>query len=249
MEPNLNQKPGVATQTGGLPRSKLKRPQVLLFDVNETLLDIECLLPFFSRVFGDERVLREWFGQLVMYSMTLTLSGLYSDYFTVGQGVLNMLAQIHCVQLKEADSDELRAQMAALPAHPDVAQGLRLLRQSGFRLATLTNSPSHKSGKSPLDNAGLSCFFDRQFTVDSLGAFKPAGSVYHTVVKEMNVPASDSCMVASHIWDTIGAQGAGLMAAFIKRKGNALLPVARIPQPDYVAEDILTLAKELGKGS
>ena len=63
------------------------------------------------------------------------------------------------------------------------------------------------------------------------------------------MPATDCCMAASHFWDTIGAQGTGLKAAFIRRKGNALLPVAGIPQPDYVAENILALAKELSKGS
>jgi 2-haloacid dehalogenase len=50
--------------------------------VNETLIDIEAMNPLFKRVFGDERVLREWFGQLVMYSMTLTLSGLYRDFLS-----------------------------------------------------------------------------------------------------------------------------------------------------------------------
>lgn len=247
MKKNLTQKPGLKRQPKTPSLAKLKRPQVLVFDVNETLLDIEFLAPFFQRVFGDERVLREWFGQLVMYSMTLTISGLYSDYFTLGQGVLKMLARIYDVPLKKSDADEIRTRMATLPAHPDVADGLQLLRKSGFRLATLTNSPRHKSNKSALDNAGLSSFFDRQFTVDSYGTFKPACSVYHAVVKEMNAHASDCCMVASHIWDTIGAQSAGLMAAFIQRKGNTLLPVAQTPQPDYMARDILMLAKKLSK--
>ena len=37
-------------------------PSVLVFDVNETLIDIESLEPHFVRMFGDPRVLREWFG-------------------------------------------------------------------------------------------------------------------------------------------------------------------------------------------
>jgi 2-haloacid dehalogenase len=37
-------------------------PSVLVFDVNETLLDITALEPVFAQVFGDPRVLREWFG-------------------------------------------------------------------------------------------------------------------------------------------------------------------------------------------
>ena len=43
-----------------------RKPSVLVFDVNETLLDIEALNPLFERVIGDRRVLREWFGQLVL---------------------------------------------------------------------------------------------------------------------------------------------------------------------------------------
>src|SRR6185437_14572276 len=63
------------------------KPSVLIFDVNETLLDLESMNPLFKRVFGDECVLREWLGHLVMYSMTLTLSGLSKDFFSLGQPV------------------------------------------------------------------------------------------------------------------------------------------------------------------
>jgi 2-haloacid dehalogenase len=50
-------------------------PTVLVFDVNETLIDINSMAPLFERIFGDPRAMREWFGQLVTYSMAATLSG------------------------------------------------------------------------------------------------------------------------------------------------------------------------------
>src|ERR1700721_3765346 len=71
------------------------KPSVLVFDVNETLIDFESMTPLFERVFGDPRVMREWLGHLIMYSMTVTLSGLYVDYFTLGQGLLKMEGAIH----------------------------------------------------------------------------------------------------------------------------------------------------------
>lgn len=37
---------------------------MIVFDVNETLLDIEILNPFFERTFGDARVMRQWFSEL-----------------------------------------------------------------------------------------------------------------------------------------------------------------------------------------
>ena len=69
-------------------------PLICVFDVNETLLDIESIAPLFQRLFGDRKVLREWFGQLVLYSNAITLSGPYTTFFTLGQGVLKMLGSI-----------------------------------------------------------------------------------------------------------------------------------------------------------
>ena len=116
-------------------------PSVLVFDVNETLLDIESMSPLFERIFGDRRVLREWFGHLVMYSMTITLSGLYEDFFTLGQGLLRMVGDIHGVRITDADLAELRTGMLTMPAHPDVEAGLTQLKDAGFRMVALTNSP------------------------------------------------------------------------------------------------------------
>jgi 2-haloacid dehalogenase len=66
-------------------------PSICVFDVNETLLDIEFIAPLFHRLFGDRKAMREWFGQLNLYSEAITLSGPYTTFFTLGQGVLQML--------------------------------------------------------------------------------------------------------------------------------------------------------------
>ena len=104
------------------------KPSVLIFDVNETLLDFESMNPLFKRVFGDERVLRQWFGQLIMYSMTLTLSGLYKDFFALGQGLFEMVGAIHKVKVKPADVEALKRGMLTMPAHADVEEGLKQLK-------------------------------------------------------------------------------------------------------------------------
>ena len=107
-----------------LPAQGQPAPTVLVFDVNETLIDIESMAPLFGELFGDRRVLREWFGQLVMYSMTITLAECYVDFFALGQGVLRMLADIHRVNITDDDVLRLRTGMLTMPAHPDAADGL-----------------------------------------------------------------------------------------------------------------------------
>lgn len=219
-------------------------PSILVFDVNETLIDIESIGPFFERIFGDPKLVREWFNQLILYSNVVTLSGYYEPFFSLGQGVLQMLATVYNVELKESDIDDLRERMLSMPAHPDVAEGLQLLRDAGFRLMTLTNSPPNPTG-SPLERAGLSHYFERQFTVDSVKAFKPAQTIYRMVADELGVDTSQLCLIAAHTWDTIGAQAAGYSAALVARPGNAPLLVKGLPHPQAIAPTLPTIARKL----
>jgi 2-haloacid dehalogenase len=223
------------------------RPTVLVFDVNETLLDLESMRPLFERVFGDGRVLREWFGQLILYSMTVTLSDLYEDFFSLGQGLFEMVGAIHDVRVGPADLEALREGMLTMPAHPDVMPGLRMLKDAGFRMATLTNSPPSRNGKSPLENAGLAGFFERRFSVDTARAYKPAQVLYHKAAQDLEVSPSACCMIAAHVWDTIGAQSAGFAAGLLTRLGNAPLLVPGLPQPNFVAPNLPALAAEMIK--
>jgi 2-haloacid dehalogenase len=218
---------------------------VLVFDVNETLIDIDSTAPVFEQVFGDATALREWFGQLVTYSMTAALSGRYVDFFTLGQGVLRMLAEIHGRTISESDLESIRHAMLTMPAHPDVADGLAMLRDNGFRLVTLTNSPPNPGGPSPLENAGLGRYFERQFSVDARRTFKPAADVYEYVCREIQVAPGECMMVAAHVWDTVGAQSVGFGGALITRPGNAPLRLDGLPQPTVVATDLRDLARQL----
>jgi 2-haloacid dehalogenase len=228
--------------------SRPTAPSVLVFDVNETLIDIEALAPLFGEWFGDGRVLREWFAQLVMYSMTATLAEYYVDFFALGQGVLRMLADIHRVDITDDDVHRLQVQMSTMPAHPDAVVALTALRDNGFRLVTLTNSP-HRSGvRTPLENARLAQLFERQFSVDACRAFKPSPSVYRYVCRELGVTPADCMMVAAHVWDTLGAQNVGFSAALVTRPGNPPLPVDGLPQPDLVVSDLRQLAERLIDG-
>jgi 2-haloacid dehalogenase len=221
-------------------------PSICVFDVNETLLDIEFLAPLFQRLFGDRKVLREWFGQLILYSEAITLAGPYTTFFTLGQGVLKMMGSIHNVSIQKDDIEELRMRLLTMPAHPDVPAGLKQLKDAGFRLVTLTNSPPDPR-TSPLKHAGIDGWFEKSFSVDRVRRFKPAAQVYHMVAEELDVPPAAICMVAAHVWDTIGAQSIGCSGALITRPGNALLPVHGLPQPQAVAPDLPGLATQLIK--
>lgn len=155
-----------------------------------------------------------------------------------------MVSDIHGIKIGDGDLIELKERMGTMPAHPDVVPALLRLRDAGFRLVTLTNSAS-ASSPSPLENAGLSRFFEHSFSVEAVKKFKPAPETYCYVAQAMQVGVSDLCLVACHLWDTLGAQAAGCSGALVMRPHNALLPAAAIPQPDITAANMKDLTDQI----
>ena len=219
-----------------------KRTQIIVFDVYETILDIEVLNPFFQSTFGNARIMREWFAELILYSQALTLSGNYNDFNKLAMAVLDMFAKARAVTLEKNDVADFLNIMRKLPAHNDVLQALDMLRDAGFRMVTLTNSPAATS-KLLLDQAKLSGYFEKQFSVDSVKKFKPSPDAYQMVATNLGVTLNQLRLVSAHTWDTLGATGAGCLSALVVRPYNAPLGIGA--QPDIVDVDLIEVAQKI----
>ena len=219
-----------------------QRP-IIVFDVNETLLDLETLAPTFERIFADRAAMRLWFANLITYSEALTLARVYVPFTDIGAAVLNMLAATRGISISDADGAELTDRFASMPPHPEVPGALRRLHDHGFRLFTLTDNTLEISGRQ-LEKAGVIGLFERRFSVDeTVRRHKPAPEAYQSVVSELQVDAGDICLIACHAWDTLGAVAAGWQAGLILREGNAPLDVG--PQPHYIGHDLHQIADQL----
>lgn len=217
-------------------------PRVIVCDVNETLLDVGALAPHFKDIFGDERVLQEWFSTVLLYSEVATLAGPYNDFGTIGGAALDMVAAGRAVSMSATDRGRILQGMLSLPAHPDVRDGLQIMRDAGLRLVTLTNN-APTVVQQQLQHAGLSSFFERSFSVDTVRRFKPAAEAYRSVADALGLPMERLRLVAAHAWDVVGALQAGCAAAFVARPGKVLYPLG--PKPDITAPDFLAAARQI----
>ena len=216
---------------------------LIVFDVNETLLDLETIRPTFDRIFDDPAAMRLWFANLITYSEALTLAGVYVPFTDIGAAVLRMLAAARGITVSAEDGAELTDRFASMPTHPEVPSALRRLRDHGFRLFTLTDNTLEISGRQ-LRQAGVIDCFERRFSVDeTVRRHKPAAEAYGSVCAELGADAGEMCLIACHVWDTIGAVAAGWQAGLILREGNAPLDVG--PQPDYIGDDLDAIADQL----
>jgi 2-haloacid dehalogenase len=206
-----------------------------VFDVNETLLDVSALDPFFERIFGDATVRGEWFTQMLQCAFVATITRAYTTFGDAGEAALRMTAAAHKAELADEDAGALRDGMRRLPAHPDARDGLERLRAAGTRLATLTNSTADV-GTAQLEHAGLLDLFEQTLSADDVHRLKPAPEPYAMAASSLGLPIDQIRLVAAHAWDVAGALRAGCAAAFIARAGRTLDPLA--PAPDVIAGDL-----------
>jgi 2-haloacid dehalogenase len=215
---------------------------LVVFDVNETLLDLQTMAPTFERIFGDRSAMRLWFDDLILYSAALTVAGCYVPFTDIGSAVMKMLADTRGIRIGDADRKELTEKFSTMPPYQEVPGALRKLRDAGFRLFTLTDNLLEVQTRQ-LEHGGIVDLFERRFSADGVRHHKPSREAYGHVEKELGVRPSQLCLIACHTWDTLGAVAAGWQAALIRRVGNDVLGVG--PQPQIVGDDLNGVADQL----
>jgi len=216
--------------------------RVMLFDVNETLLDLSVLSPHFERVFGDSAVMGQWFAVLLHTSVVVTVTDAYQNFGALAGAALDVVAGRLGVDLGEEDRGSILGMVRVLPPHPDIAPSLERLREAGFRMATLTNS-APAVVEAQISNAGLSDFFEQQISVDEVNAFKPSPEPYRLAASKLGAEIGDLRLIAAHDWDVHGALRAGCQAAFIARGGRTIHPL--YDTPDVVGPDLISVTDQI----
>jgi 2-haloacid dehalogenase len=220
-----------------------RRPQVILFDVNETLLDMSPVKLAVNSAFGNKAAFTIWFGLLLQHSLVATVTDSYFPFGTIADAALDMTAsKLEEKPLTMAEKHDITSLMSKLPPHSDVPAGLRQLRAAGYRLIAFTNSPPATLAEQ-LRHAELTDYFEQQLSVDAVRRYKPHPDTYLYATQQAGVAPADAMLVAAHGWDIAGALHAGLTAGFIARPSQSLYPLA--PPPSCQAPTLSELAEQL----
>lgn len=208
---------------------------VCVFDVNETLLDLKALDPHFMRVFGNETVRQQWFGQFIQSALVTIATDSYTQFGAIGSAAFAMIALKLGVTVSEEDKSSIMQAITTLPPHPEVEQSLVKLKDAGFTIGALTNSTQLVVEKQ-LINAGLAQYFDKILSADTVKRLKPSKEPYEMAAQSFGVEPKGIRLIAAHAWDIAGALHAGCLAAFIARAGMVLDPL--VEKPDIVGQDL-----------
>ncbi len=217
--------------------------RILVFDVQETLLDLSGIDAGLTHSFAEPaEVRRAWFAQLLQSAFVGTITDRYVDYLAAGDAALVMAAAREDVTLAPDERQRILARLRELPAHGDVAGALRRLREHGLRMVALSNIPL-ETLYAQLTHAQLRGAFEQIFSADEVRRLKPAPEPYRMVAERLGVAIGQLRLVSAHAWDVAGALRAGAKAAYVQRPGQFFDPL--VPQPDAMGEGLAAAAERI----
>jgi 2-haloacid dehalogenase len=219
-----------------------KHLPLIVFDVNETLLDMSVLKNKINNLLGRSEGFRIWFEMLLHYSLVDNCTGNYHNFTDLADATLEMVTKALKADVTPKERKEALQIIKELSAYDDVPKGLQLLKENGFRLITLTNSPP-ATLTAQIQHANLTEYFEETLSIDTIKKYKPALETYTWAADQLSFDVSDAVLVAAHGWDIAGALQAGMQAAFIERDGQSLYPLASKPQ--FIGKDLIDVSKSI----
>ncbi len=217
------------------------RPEVVAFDVVETLFSLESLRPRLVEVGLAAHDLETWFAQMLRDAFALGATGKYLPFRDVAGSALDVLLP-GTPDNRSDKTDHMLDGFVELDAEADVAPAMTLLRDRGIPIIALTNG-SEAVTRTLLERAGLTRFVSKVISVDDIGYWKPHRDVYQHCAKVAEVAPDRLGLIAAHGWDIHGANRAGLVTGFVGRDG-ARFPVA-MDRPDVEGTTLVDVVERL----
>lgn len=212
-----------------------------VFDAYGTLFDVAAAARVAAREPGQDALAEKWpelaniwrLKQL-QYTWLRASSGTHTDFWTVTQDGLDFALEATGLT-DPALRERLLALYWELEAYKEVPEMLGTLKAGGYATAILSNgSPDMLDGA--VQSAGIGDLLDDVLSVQSVGVFKPATTVYEMVTARFECAPQDVLFVSSNGWDAAYGAHFGFRTVWVNRAGE---PMDRLPtQPTEVLSDL-----------
>lgn len=218
------------------------RPRAVVFDVNETLVDLAGLRSTFDDLNMSPHSLEWWFATLLRDGMALAASGDYGSFASLAGVALDEIMSACGRETPPGARKHILDAFADLDVHPDVAPAFERLTKVGLPILALTNGNEHIT-RVLLERASLKSLVSHVYSVEAVRLWKPRAEAYSYVAHEFGVAAQDLAMIATHPWDLHGASSVGFITAWVNRD-ERVFPDTFHP-PDLAADNLVDLIELL----
>jgi 2-haloacid dehalogenase len=220
-------------------------PEALAFDMYGTLVDPIGITRQLEGYLPEEapNTAEIWRKKQLEYTFRLTAMEKYEDFEQVTRKALDYALATTRQDLGPDQKDALMAQYNALELFADAEPGLQRLKEAGYEMVVFSNG-TPRMLEALMEAAELRPYFQGFVSADEVKAYKPSPKVYRHVARRLERPIEEVRLVSSNPFDDIGAEAAGMRAAWVDRSGG---PFDTLGSPPEIVVGTLTeLADTLG---
>ena len=218
--------------------------QTITFDSYSTLVDVDAAEKALAdRVDDPEPVSRLWRSRSLAYTFVANAIDAYQPFYEMNRDALQYALDAHGVDVSTEERDEILAVYHELDVFDDVRDGIERLREGGYDCYVVSNgNPAMLD--SMVDHADIGDIIEDTISADEVETFKPDAEIYRHAAARTGTPIDEIVHVTAGWFDVVGAQHAGMQAAWVDRKASPWEPFG--PEPDLTVETFYDLAEELG---
>lgn len=223
------------------------KAKAIFFDVGGTMLDWSVMPDKITKFFADKGLTVDGKAFWVPWRTKLFFYMMYNSMIGDGFIPLEELSRRSTlaltgpmkIDLKPADAAGVLALFGELDVYPDVMPGLQKMRELGYQLVPHTQLSETILKKALLHRLK----WDRYFTSESFGLYKPHRSIYLKAIEAMGLDRSEIIYVTSNQFDVFGSKGVGFRTAWVGRWNESLEPYGH--KPDWHVKDFVELGTVL----
>jgi 2-haloacid dehalogenase len=220
----------------------LSQVKVIMFDVYDTLLNMEEAERKVNALLDSKRGYAIWFEMFMEYCFVDNCTGQFNKFGAIAAATMKMAGNYLGKVVADKDIAAVMELLKHLPLNEAVQDGLSALADQKFRTGALTNSPQ-KTVQDRMHLTGLISYFEVVLSAEQVQKYKPSLEVYHWACKQLKVDPQQVLMVSTHGWDIAGAAKAGLQTAYLSKPNQVLYELG--PKPDLICSDLCDLSNQL----
>lgn len=227
--------------------SRFPRPEIIVFDIYETLLDMADTERKINAFTESKRGYIIWLELFMQYCFADNCLDTFHDFLSIARATLQMAGYHLGRNIPEREISDVLENLKHLPLHEDVQSGLSQLRDRGYRIAALTNAPE-KIVCDRMERTGLISYFEQVLSAETVRKYKPQKETYRLAAQKLHCEMDRMLMVTSHAWDISGAANAGMRTVLLERNGELVYPLSA--EPEAICNslpDLVDLLDEMDK--
>jgi len=219
---------------------KIENVKACVFDAYGTLFDVNSAAEKCKEKLGSrwEGFANSWRTTQLEYTWLRSLMKKHKNFWEITEDSLDHTMETF--KIKKEMRNELLNLYKKLSPYTEVVDCLKVLKDKRVKLAILSNGTPDLLNELVKSN-NIENYFDDIFSIESVGIYKPAASVYEIPIKKYNCKPENICFMSSNTWDVSGGGVFGYKAVWVNRFDKIFDKLSY--KPKYIINNLKELLK------